>query len=187
MLRISSLFLSITAPVFKLIQDTFDGFNNYFVDTKLVVNGKANLPIIEKFLKGKQISTESILYNKDSITPGMIERNYEYLKKFRPFVIENGGQWGGMNQIHYAISKAGIIGLTRSIAKTFSNKGITCNAISPGLVKTDMTKYDLKINLGKSQIGQIPIGRIALINEIAGAASFLAGPDGTYMTGQTLN
>jgi biotin carboxylase len=48
--------------------------------------------IIEKFLSGKQISTESILYEKDAITPGMIERNYEYLKKFSPFIIENGGQ-----------------------------------------------------------------------------------------------
>ena len=53
---------------------------------------KSKKIMIEKFLTGKQISSESIIYGKKSFTPGMIERNYEYLKKFSPFVIENGGQ-----------------------------------------------------------------------------------------------
>lgn len=98
-----------------------------------------------------------------------------------------GGQWGGVNQIHYASSKAGVIGLTRSIAKTFSHKGITCNAIAPGLVATDMSSRELNTKKGKLKIKNIPIGRIGSLSDIAGAASFLCSQDGEYMTGQTLN
>lgn len=98
-----------------------------------------------------------------------------------------GGQWGGINQIHYATTKAGILGLTRSIAKTFSSKGITCNAVSPGLVATEMSSNELKTKQGQLKIKQIPIGRIGLASEIASTVSFLVGPDGAYLTGQTIN
>ena len=54
-----------------------------------------------------------------------------------------GGQWGGFNQVHYAAAKAGLINLTQSIAKIYSKDGITSNAISPGLVATDMSKDEL--------------------------------------------
>ena len=59
-----------------------------------------------------------------------------------------GGQWGGVNQLHYAASKAALINLTRSISKLYSSKGVICNAISIGLVETDMTKNEIKTNLG---------------------------------------
>lgn len=98
-----------------------------------------------------------------------------------------GGQWGGVNQIHYASSKAGVIGLTRSIAKTFSHKGITCNAISPGLVATDMSSRELNTNKGKLKVKSIPIGRIGSLSDIAGTVSFLSSQDGEYITGQTVN
>lgn len=98
-----------------------------------------------------------------------------------------GGQWGGINQIHYASSKAGLIGLTKSIAKTFAKDGITCNAIAPGLVSTDMSANELNTDAGKLKVAQIPLGRLGSAEEIAAAVSFLVGPGGGYITGQTIN
>ena len=60
-----------------------------------------------------------------------------------------GAQWGGFNQVHYAAAKAGLINLTQSIAKIYSKDGITSNAISPGLVATDMSKDELNTQAGK--------------------------------------
>lgn len=98
-----------------------------------------------------------------------------------------GGQWGGMNQIHYASAKAGLIGLTKSIAKTFSRQGITCNAVSPGLVATEMSGAELNTPAGQDKARQIPVGRLGTAEEVAEAVAFLVSSGGAYMTGQTLN
>lgn len=98
-----------------------------------------------------------------------------------------GGQWGGVNQIHYAVSKAGLIGLTRSLAKVYSKYGITTNAIAPGLVQTEMSVNELNTTAGQEKVKNIPIGRIADMNEVASVASYLASDDASYITGQTIN
>ncbi len=98
-----------------------------------------------------------------------------------------GGQWGGINQIHYACAKSGLIGLTRSLAKTFSHGGITVNAIAPGLVATDMSANELDSSAGKEKVKGIPAGRIGSIAEVAASVAFLASDEAAYMTGQTLN
>ena len=98
-----------------------------------------------------------------------------------------GGQWGGRNQIHYAASKAGLINLTISLAKLYSKKGITINAVSPGLVKTEMIANELKTISGKNKIKQIPIGRIANTDEVANTVNFLCSDEASYITGQTIN
>jgi NAD(P)-dependent dehydrogenase (short-subunit alcohol dehydrogenase family) len=98
-----------------------------------------------------------------------------------------GGQWGGQNQVHYAASKAGLINLTRSIAKLYSSNGITSNAVSPGLVLTSMAKKEIKSKKGKEKIKDIPIGRIATSEEIANTVLFLASEESSYITGQTIN
>ena len=98
-----------------------------------------------------------------------------------------GGQWGGENQIHYAVAKAGLIGLTRSIAKTYSGFGVTCNAVSPGLVATDMSDAELARPDGQRKLAQIPVGRVAQPAEVAEAVAFLASDKAAYITGQTLN
>lgn len=98
-----------------------------------------------------------------------------------------GGQWGGMRQVHYAAAKAGLINLTHSLARLYSAHGITANAISPGLVATDMIRQELKSKSGQQKIAQIPAGRIAKPQEIAAAIVYLASDAASYVTGQTLN
>lgn len=98
-----------------------------------------------------------------------------------------GGQWGGMNQVHYACAKAGLNNLTRSLAKLYSAQGVTANTVAPGLVATEMIANELDTPAGREKVRSIPIGRIASVDEIARVVSFLASDDAGYITGQTIN
>lgn len=91
---------------------------------------------------------------------------------------------GNVGQANYAASKAGIIGLTKSTAKELAARGITCNAIAPGFVETDMTGV-LKDEVKDAIMAAIPLKRAGQVEDIAKAAVFLA--DNTYITGQVLN
>jgi 3-oxoacyl-[acyl-carrier protein] reductase len=96
------------------------------------------------------------------------------------------GLAGNAGQANYAASKAGLIGLAKSVAKELASKNVTCNVIAPGFITTDMTQV-LSDQL-KEQVRQfIPLKRFGLPQEIAGAVSFLAGPDSGYITGQVLS
>ena len=95
------------------------------------------------------------------------------------------GLTGNAGQANYAASKAGVIGLTRSLAKELAGRGVCVNAIAPGFIETDMTAAidEATANELKSSI---PLGRIGRSEEIAQAVLFLLGPGGDYVTGQTL-
>ena len=98
-----------------------------------------------------------------------------------------GGQWGGVNQLHYAASKAALINFTRSLAKLYSGKGVTCNAIAPGLVATAMSSHELATDAGRAKLAAIPAGRLGTVEEMGASVRFLCSPDAAYVTGQTLN
>jgi NAD(P)-dependent dehydrogenase (short-subunit alcohol dehydrogenase family) len=102
-------------------------------------------------------------------------------------IVSIGGQWGGMRQVHYAAAKAGLINFTHSLAKLYSRDGITANAVSPGLVATDMTEKELRSKPGKAKAAQIPVGRVGTAEEIAAAVVFLCSEEAGYITGHTLN
>ena len=91
---------------------------------------------------------------------------------------------GNVGQANYAASKAGVIGLTKSAAKELAARGITCNAIAPGYVETDMTAV-LGDNVKEAILSAIPLKRAGQAEDIARAAVFLA--DNPYITGQVLN
>ncbi|MTV81071.1 3-oxoacyl-ACP reductase family protein [Secundilactobacillus folii] len=93
------------------------------------------------------------------------------------------GLTGNIGQANYAASKAGIIGLTKSVAKEASMRGIRCNAIAPGMIDTAMTAA-LSDKVKESILQQIPLKRLGSTDEVAQAAIFLAEND--YMTGQTI-
>jgi len=96
------------------------------------------------------------------------------------------GLVGNPGQANYAASKAGIIGLTKSVAKEFAKRGITVNAIAPGYIKTPMTdvlKDDAKNRLKE----MIPLGEIGTAEDVANLALFLASDDARYITGQVIN
>lgn len=93
------------------------------------------------------------------------------------------GIMGNAGQANYSASKAGVIGLTKSVARELASRGITCNAVAPGFIQTDMTE-----NLGANNplLNSIPLGRMGKPEDIAAAVAFLASDSAAYITGEVL-
>ena len=96
------------------------------------------------------------------------------------------GSSGNAGQTNYAATKAGIEGFTRSLAKEIGSRGITVNAIAPGIIETDMTDA-LPEEQKLALLGQVPLGRLGRPEEIASVVAFLASDEGSYITGETLH
>jgi 3-oxoacyl-[acyl-carrier protein] reductase len=95
------------------------------------------------------------------------------------------GLIGNAGQCNYAASKAGLIGFTKSVARELASRGVTCNAIAPGFVSTDMTAV-LDETQRSELLTRIPLATLGEPEDIAQAALYLAGPGGRYVTGQVL-
>jgi len=96
------------------------------------------------------------------------------------------GASGNPGQANYVASKAGIIGLTKGVAKELASRGITANVVAPGYVDTDMTT-SLSDKAKEMMIGQIPLGRVGTAEDIAAAVVFLASDQAAYITGQVIH
>lgn len=95
------------------------------------------------------------------------------------------GLSGNAGQANYAASKAGLIGLTKSVAKELATRGVTCNAIAPGFIESDMTDA-LPEKVKETILGSIPAARLGQSQEVASLAAFLASEEAAYITGQVI-
>ena len=95
------------------------------------------------------------------------------------------GLTGNAGQANYAASKAGIIALTKSVAKELGSRNVTCNAVAPGYIVTDMTA-DLPEKVRQDMLDRIPLKRFGETRDIAGVVRFLLSPEAAYITGQVL-
>ncbi len=95
------------------------------------------------------------------------------------------GEMGSAGQTAYAATKAGLMGVAKSLAREYASRGITVNAIAPGFVETDMTRA-LNEEQRKAILSAVPVGRIGSAEEIAAGVVFLASEEAAYITGETL-
>lgn len=95
------------------------------------------------------------------------------------------GVRGNAGQMNYCAAKAGIIGMTKCLAKELASRGVTVNAVAPGYIDTDMTAA-LPEKVKEAVLAQIPLGRMGQPKDIAEAVAFLASDRAAYITGQTI-
>jgi 3-oxoacyl-[acyl-carrier protein] reductase len=114
----------------------------------------------------------------------------KYMTKQRSGTIINiasiVGAMGNAGQANYVASKAGLIGLTKTIAREYANRNITANAVAPGFIETAMTKA-LSENVRQELAKQIPVGKLGTPEDVANAVRFLASPWASYITGQVIH
>ncbi|WP_291632737.1 3-oxoacyl-[acyl-carrier-protein] reductase [Clostridium sp.] len=96
------------------------------------------------------------------------------------------GLTGNAGQVNYSSAKAGIIGMTKSVAREFASRGITCNAVAPGYIQTDMTSA-LPEKAKDAIMSTIPLKRLGKPEDVANAVAFLASEEASYITGQVIN
>ena len=117
-----------------------------------------------------------------AVTKPMMKQRYGRIINVSSVV----GVSGNPGQANYVASKAGIIGLTKGVAKELASRNITANVVAPGYIETDMTA-DLPDKAKEAMVGQIPLGRAGTAEDIAAAVVFLASDQASYITGQTLH
>jgi 3-oxoacyl-[acyl-carrier protein] reductase len=115
------------------------------------------------------------------VLPGMMRNRWGRIVNVTSVV----GQAGSAGQANYAASKAGMIGLTKSVAQEMASRGITVNAVAPGYIDTDMTK-DLPEQVKQSILSAVPVGRMGTGEDVAAAVKFLVSDEAAYITGHVL-
>ena len=117
-----------------------------------------------------------------SVLQGMMKERWGRIINISSLVAEAGNP----GQANYVASKAGLIGLTKSIAQEMGSRNITCNAVAPGFIDTDMTAK-LSDQLKENMLAQIPLKRFGKVEDVAAAVRFLASEEAAYITGHVLD
>ena len=117
-----------------------------------------------------------------AVTPIMLKQKYGKIVNMASVV----GGVGNPGQVNYCASKAGLIGMTKSLAKEIGSRNITVNAIAPGFIDTDMTKI-LSDDQKKKILSQIPLNKFGNVEDIANVALFLGSENSNYITGQVIH
>ncbi len=128
------------------------------------------------------VNLDGTFYCTKAFIEGMLERKYGRIINISSVV----GRMGNFGQANYTASKAGMIGLTKALAKEFAGKGVTVNAIAPGFIETDMVK-GVPDEVMNKILSRIPLGRLGKASEVAGTVAFLASQEGDYITGQVID
>ena len=131
--------------------------------------------VIQTNLTGAFLAIQQVL-------PGMMKERWGRIVNISSVV----GESGNAGQANYVASKAGLIGLTKSIAQEMASRNVTCNAVAPGFIATDMTAV-LPDQVKEAMLGRIPLKRFGASEDVAAAVRFLASDEAAYITGHVLD
>jgi len=131
--------------------------------------------VLNTNLKGAFICSKAVMR-------GMIKKRWGRIINMSSVI----GFLGGAGQVNYGSAKAGLVGLTKSMARELAARNVTVNCVAPGYIVTDMTR-DLPQDIKEAIKLQIPLGTFGKPEDVAAAVAFLASPDSDYITGQTLH
>jgi 3-oxoacyl-[acyl-carrier protein] reductase len=163
--------VSETFPVVDILVNNAGIFTEALVESMTVEEWDR---VVTTNLRGTFLCTRAFL-------PGMLDRRDGRIIN----IASQLGQIGGSAVAHYAASKAGIIGLTKSLAREVSQRGVLVNAIAPGPIETPLLESETE-EWRSSKLAELPIGRFGTVDEVTPTAVLLASADGSYYVGQTL-
>lgn len=129
-----------------------------------------------------QTNLSGAFYAIQQVLPGMMRERWGRIVNISSVV----GEMGNAGQANYVAAKAGLIGLTKSLAREVGSRNITVNAVAPGFIETDMT-HGLTAELKQKMIDQTPLGRIGSPEDVAAAVKFLVSDDASFITGHVLD
>jgi len=128
------------------------------------------------------VNLDGMFYVTKAVIRGMMKQRFGRIVNITSVV----GFTGNPGQVNYASAKSAVVGFTKSLAREVGSRGITCNAVAPGFIDTDMTR-ELNETQQKAILDQIPLGRMGDVAEIARAVRFLVSDDASYITGTVLH
>lgn len=128
------------------------------------------------------VNLDGVFYVTRKVVTGMLRQRYGRVINITSVV----GQMGNPGQVNYVASKAGIIGLTKALAREVASRNITVNAVAPGFIETDMTA-NLKEQIRDQLKDNVPLKRLGTVEDVAYGVLFLASKEAGYITGHVLN
>lgn len=173
------------SEISKMAQEAFDALGN--ID--ILVNN-AGIARDRSFKKMTQemwdtviaVDLTGVFAVTKQFVDGMADRGWGRVINISSIV----GEVGNFGQANYAAAKAGVIGFTKTLAREYARKGVTCNAIAPGFIRTRMMQ-DIPEKALEAVINMTPVGRLGEPTEVAAAVAFLASPAASYITGHVLD
>jgi len=169
---------------------------------ELVEEVKSEMGSVDVLVNNAGITRDGLLVRMkeedfDAVIAVNLKGTYNFTRAVAPIMMKQRsgrivsissivGLQGNAGQVNYSASKAGVIGITKSVARELAPRGVTVNAIAPGYVETPMTAV-LPDKVKEAMLGAIPAGRYGQPEDIANAVSFLCSEDSAYITGQVLS
>jgi len=170
------------------VATTFSAIYEKFSQVDILVNNAGitrdsffHIMTAEQWHSVLDVNLSSMFYTCQAVIPQMRAQQYGKIVN-----VSSSSSWGNMGQANYSASKAGVLGLTRTLAKENGSKQITVNAIAPGQINTDMTK-DLPEDVKRMATLLTPAGRMGDPAEVASVVSFLTSDDSSFVNGECIS